>query len=263
VARRLKWFALSVVAATLFASQLPSASAASAPPYSVTAKLGGKEVKVVVGSVISKGQPQGDSCLLTQPSELSVTFPDSGGAFALEIQSGVNDNCDLVIESIKPFKDPPTAPPPSEGSVSEEPTTALSPQVVEQDVTALAGVRHFGWAKHRVEEYIAIPVTRTYVEMKYTRDGTHVWAGTVGKCSWWNDGLGWEVTSKGCTWNPSGPTSVWIRGGYFFSSWIPPQPSYTLWARFIADPGPRHTCSLTDGVVPAAWRAYCTGGIYW
>jgi hypothetical protein len=253
---------IAVVLVMAFVPGASSAALADRSSGAVTAVIDGQEVAVGVGSVISDGQPEGDRCVLPA-SEIRFTVPDNRGAFALEIRSGVNDRCDLVIESIKPLKNPPTSPPASESSVAEEPTATLSPQTAEQDVTALAGVRHYGWARHRVEEYINIWVTYTYVEMKYTRDGSRVYGGTNGLCRYWQDGGGWTVTKKGCTWNPNGPSSVWIRGGYHFSSWIPPQPEYTLWARFIADPGPRRTCSLTDGVVPWGWDAICTGGVYW
>jgi hypothetical protein len=244
-----------------FASPAPGGGV----PYEVSAMIGDREVPVGVGSVIGAGQRVGDQCFIPA-SEIRFTFPDNRGAYALEIRSGVNDNCDLVIESIKQLKNPPTSPPASDGGVAEEPTeepTGVIAQTAEQEVTEATGVRHFGWARHRVEEYFNITVTYTYVEMKYTRDGGHVWAGTSPLCRWWNDGIGWSVTSKGCTWDYNGPSAVWIKAGYHFSNAIPPRPAYTLWARFIADPGPRRTCSLTNGEVPLGWDSICTGGIYW
>jgi hypothetical protein len=264
MARRLRWSVTAGFLGVLVILFSPPVVADVNPPYSVTAVLGGEEVAVGTGSVIGKGRPVGDdSCLFAKRSEVSFEVPDDQGPFALEIRLHVNDECDLIIQSIEPMANPPTAPPPAEGSVEEEPRGPDGAATDGSGITTLAAVRHYGWARHRVEEYVNIWVTYTYVEMKYTRDGGRVYGGSAGLCRWWNDGAGWTVTGRGCTWNPSGPSSVWIRGGYHFSSWIPPQPEYTLYARFIADPGPRRTCSLSEGVVPLGWDAICTGGIYW
>jgi len=126
-----------------------------------------------------------------------------------------------------------------------------------------AVVNHYGWAKHRVEEYVNIPVTYTYVEMYYTRDGTRVYNGHGAICKHWNDGGGWTDTLEACNYSGSGPSSVYVYGRYHFSSWIPPQPSYSLSARFTADPGPRYTCSVSNGSMPLGWGHICSGGIYY
>ena len=256
-------FLVAGTAAVLIGPAGAALSLGSEPGYRATAVVGGREITAVPGTVIATGVPTGTGCRFDVPVEISGQAPDNGGAAAMEIRTHVNDTCPFVVVSVTPLTNPPQ-PPPAPAS-PDLPTTAVGAATTASGVrpAATTVVNHYGWAKHRVEEYVNIPVTYTYVEMKYKRDGSKVYGGSGGYCQPWNDGMGWTVTLEACNWDPNGPTAVFIYGRYHFSSWIPPQPSYSLSARFTADPGARFTCAVYSGTIPLGWGHICSGGLYY
>jgi len=239
-------------------------SAGSESDYQVTATVGGRVVALSPGMVIATGTRTGDVCRFPSAIEVSATVPDDQGLAAVEIRTHVNELCQMVVESAGPIENPPTQPPPEIGASEELGANVWPPEDgTAAPIEPLAVVNHYGWTKHRVEEYVNIPVTYIYVEMKYKRDGNRVYGGSGALCRMWNDGAGWTQTMQACNTSGSGPSSVYVYGRAKFSSWIPPQPSYALSARFTADPGPRHTCSVSQGTIPLGWDAICSGGLYY
>jgi hypothetical protein len=258
--RRVKWALSLLGAGALIALSAPMVSALTEgelpPGYDATVVLNGHEVPATPGTVIAVGQAGSAGCeFRTFRAEVSGRVPDDMGPAAMAIRIEVDELCQMVVSSVEVITPP--APPPATDSGAIAVGTAA---ITEAATTA---VNHYGWAKGWVEEYVNIPVTRTNVEMKYKRDGGRVFGGSAGSCWPWNDGGGWTVRFESCNWNPSGPNQVWIKGQYHFSSWIPPQPSYSLSAKFRADPGPGYSCSLTNGSRPWGWGFECDGGVYY
>jgi hypothetical protein len=255
---------MSIGVATLLVLFGPAATAIAQqglpPGYRATVTINGHVVPATPGTVIAVGSTNATGCNFATDAEVSGRVPDGIGAAALEIRLSVTDSCRMVVSSATVL-DAPTAPDDAAGG--DLPVEASSPPQRQTASGTLAVVNHFGWAKNRVEEYVNIPVTYTYVEMKYKRDGGRVYGGSAGLCRPWNDGGGWSVSFEACNWNPNGPNSVFIYGRYHFSSWIPPLPKYDLSARFTADLAPRYTCNVTDGNIPWGWGQICSGGIYY
>jgi hypothetical protein len=260
--RLLKWFLLLGTGVVLFSPAIGRAAGLGGGGVQATAIVNGRLVHVGPGSVVGVGERHGGLCSLGHPIQVMGRVPDDSGPAAAEIRIHVNQDCQFIVQSVRMLKNPPTSP----SEAKDRSTQATIRDRRGRSSLRLdpdSPVNHYGWAKERVEEYVNIVVTYTYTEMKYTRNGGSVYNGNSGSCAFWQDGGGWTVTFEGCIISGQGPSQVYVWGQYHFSSSIPPRPSYSLYAKFGANPGPYFTGLVKNGNVPMGWDAIYSGGIYY
>jgi hypothetical protein len=243
-------FLIFILAGVAF---LPNEVANAAPPPQAQAKIGGQWVPVTVGTVVAQGVLADESCTFVPPLALQ-------GAAGIQVGLHVDGNCVASIDVVRAVPGPSSPP----AGVQTDPLPSLqSPDSGSQESYSLAtAVNHYMWAKATVQEQFGVMSSEVYVEMKYTRDGGHLYNGN--SPGYYDDTSSWPcwtVTPEAYNWNPNGPSSVFIYRRTHFRNCSPPHPDYDLSARATADPSPRHTCNTP--AVPTFWDVRCNGGIYY
>ena len=239
---------------------------ASADSPSVMANMNGSWVPVSIGSVIGTGFLNSSTgvCTFKAPVEVSLAVGTDLGPSAMGVDLDVDASCRVVVGSIYLETPAPTSGPTDGSDTSVVPSLAKSPQSTAGDLAPTSAVNHKGWTRANMLEYVDITVNKVYVAMNYTRNGGSVYNGSnpVGT-DWVDDTAIWQWQVKNYAWWPDGPSNVYILRSTYFHSSVPPRPTYTFHAKFVADPDPHHRCGLDSGAIPAGWELRCEGGLYY
>jgi hypothetical protein len=253
--------AVLVVAAVLGAT-LPGAARAA----TVTATSGGVERSVGVGSILATGAKDGNGAC-DFPDDLAITASEPAGAgpAGVDVRAQVNGSCELVLKSAADTGGSDPAPDMTKDNAalgtSASPDAATSAmQLTRRLARAAAEVPHRGWTKTVVQEQFGVTATEVYVRMLYIRNGGSVYSGHGPYGYDYHSGWPcWSMNNLVYNWWPYGSASVWINRKTHFHN-CTGNIDYTLRAKFIADPGPRHICRMPQGSLPTFWDFRCRGG---
>lgn len=249
-------FLCAAVASTSSAAAVAQSHERARPATSglvATARISGVQVPIAVGSTVGQGRFDGQQCQFSPAVSVSA-------AEGVEVVVSVNDSCTAVVTGMTQSTAPSVRPESVVTGVQPALATGTSPTT--RQVSPLAVVNHYMWAKNTVQEQFGITSFEVYVEMKYTRNGGSVYNGnSPGYRDYNSIAPCWTVTNEAYNWDPTGPTSVFIYRRTRFSSCLPPHPDAAISARATADPLPRHTCNTP--AVPKFWDLRCNGGKYY
>lgn len=215
-------------------------TAASDSAYVVNVTVDGVETaNVAAGAVIARGTPDKDgNCDFGGSITMSIESPESAGGY--EVSLSADDSCQLTVSSMGETKVPSDLP--MSGS---DPADTRTP------------VDHRGWTYSSVLEQFGITSTEERVAMTYTRNGGSVYSGRDLYRDHYTSVFPWDVNPQAYNYSLAGPSSVFIYSRSHYQSVSPPRPAYALSARFTANPGPHHTCSLSQGSLPPFWDFRC------
>jgi hypothetical protein len=206
----------------------------------------GQREVIEEGDVIQQGTKEGEFCHYDEKNTVGFAVPDDIGPVAYHIVLGQDDDCDIVVEAAEPIKPP-----------EDEPRT--------NPISRRGGaVSHRMWAFHTVFEYVNITTSEERVKLTYDRDGGQVFNGRDKFRYSYVDSQGvWSTDHQAQNSDLNGPTEVFYYSRTRYWSSVPPQPDYALSARATADPGPRHSCSFSQGDLPFGWDRECSGGLFY
>lgn len=261
----------------------PGRANADDPAVQAEGVVDGIKADLTDGSVVYQAQPTADGCSVPERVGIGAVVQDSANVDSVSISTRFDDACRLVVTDIQTSAStqdtglpvevetsslPPETPPAAPGiTIPVEGTQAVDALDIP-DTHAYKVQLYKGWTKSRMEEYVNIDTTQSYMEFQYFhyRDNTftgyrvdrphkeHGWCWMDSKWIWINDKCEYKSYDQS-------PAQVWYEDWAHFHSSTPPRPDYTHYSTYFAEPTFfNFDCYLSQGVQPAGWGFNCEGG---